>query len=185
MIKLIETELKDCYIVEPHVAEDHRGYFERFYSEKDFKELGVDVHFVEGNESFTKAKNTLRGLHFQTGEMSQTKLVRCTSGEIYDVVVDLRKNSPSYKKWIKVKLSSENKRELLIPRGFAHGFITLTDNVTFCYEVDNFYSKEHDAGFLWSDPEIGVDWGLEEGVEPILSDKDKTAPLFKDSRADF
>lgn len=184
-MKVIETELRDCYIIEPDVFGDNRGYFYQTYSEKDLKKAGIDVHFVQGNESFTANKNTIRGLHFQSGEMTQAKLVRCTSGAIYDVAVDLRKNSPTYKKWIKVELSSENKRQLFLPRGFAHGFVTLTDNVTFVYEVDNFYSKEHDAGFLWSDSEIGVDWGLEEGIEPILSDKDKNAPLLKDSRADF
>lgn len=184
-MKKIETELKDCYIIEPHVAEDHRGYFERFYSEKDFKEIGIDVHFVEGNESFTVAKNTLRGMHYQLGDTSQTKLVRCSSGKIYDVVVDLRKDSPTYKKWIRVELSSENKRLLLIPKGFAHGFLTISDNVTFCYEVDEFYSKEFEDNFLWNDSEIGIDWGLPEGVEPILSERDKNAPLFKDCKADF
>ena len=117
------------------------------------------------------------------GEMAQAKLVRCTSGAIYDVAVDLRKSSPTYKKWIKVELSSDNKKQLFLPRGFAHGFLTLTDNVTFVYEVDNFYSKEHDAGILWNDPDINIDWGIE--VEPILSDKDTNVPLFKDSKVDF
>ena len=125
------------------------------------------------------------GIHFQNAPMAQAKLVRVTRGAVLDVAVDLRKGSPTYKQWISVELSGENKRMLFIPRGFGHGFVTLTDDVEFCYKVDNLYSKECDRGIRFDDSEIGVDWGLEEGIEPILSDKDKNAPLLKDSRADF
>lgn len=182
--KIISTKLLDCYIIEPNVHGDNRGYFMESHSEKTLSEVGIDYRFVQGNESFTASKNTIRGLHFQTEPMTQGKLVRCTSGAIYDVVVDLRESSPTYKKWIKVELSSENKRQLLVPRGFAHGFITITDNVTFSYMVDNDYSYEHDAGFLWNDPEIGIDWGID-GIEPILSDKDAKQPTLQKSLAHF
>lgn len=181
-MKIIETELLDCYIFEPTVHGDHRGYFMETMSERAMAEAGLDYHFVQDNESFSAEKGTLRGLHFQTEPMTQAKLVRCTEGAIYDVVVDLREGSPTYKKWIKVELSKNNKRQLLVPRGFAHGFVTLTDNVTFVYNCDNFYSKEHDGGFKWNDPEIGVDWGVE---NPILSEKDDNAPVLALSKANF
>ncbi len=182
--KIIKTKLVDCYIIEPNVHGDHRGYFMESHSEKTLREAGLDYRFVQGNESFTAKKNTIRGLHFQTEPMTQAKLVRCTEGAIDDVVVDLRIGSPTYKEWIKVTLSKENKRQLLLPRGFAHGFITLTDDVTFNYMVDNDYSYKHDAGILWNDPEIGVDWGLDD-EQPILSDKDTKHPVLSKSMANF
>lgn len=182
---MIPTELVDCYIVEPKVHGDSRGSFMETYNESAYKEAGFNYHFVQGNESETKNKNTIRGLHFQTEPYTQAKLVRCTQGIVDDVVVDLRVGSPSYKKWIKVRLSKENKRQLLVPRGFAHGFITITDNVTFSYQVDNDYSYPNDAGILWNDSEIGVDWGIPEGVEPILSEKDTKHPVLSKSKADF
>lgn len=183
-MKKIETALKDCYIIEPDVFGDKRGYFMRVYRENELKAIGIDCHFVEGNESLTAEKHTIRGLHFLEGEYSQAKLVRCVTGAVDDVVVDLRKSSPTYKKYIKVELSSDNKRELFVPRGFAHGFITLTDDVRFVYQVDNAYDEEHDASILWCDPEIGIDWGLN-GLKPILSEKDKNAPMLKESKANF
>ena len=149
---------------------------------KKLKEAGIDVNFVQANESFTANKGTIRGLHFQTMPFAQAKLVRCSMGAIYDVAVDLRKDSETYKEWIKVELSDDNKRQLFLPRGFAHGFITLTDNVKFCYEVDNDYNYEADGGILWNDPEIGVDWGIK---DPILSEKDKNQPVLSKSKANF
>lgn len=128
---MIPTELVDCYIIEPKVHGDHRGYFMETHNEAALQEAGFNYKFVQGNESFTKEKYTIRGLHFQTEPYTQAKLVRCTQGIVDDVVVDLRVGSPSYKKWIKVELSKENKRQLLIPRGFAHGFITKTEDVIF------------------------------------------------------
>lgn len=181
----IPTELVDCYIIEPKVHGDHRGYFMETYNEAVFRRAGLDYRFVQGNESFTKEKNTIRGLHFQTAPYTQAKLVRCTQGEVDDVVVDLRVGSPSYKKWIKVRLSKENKKQLLVPRGFAHGFITRTDDVEFDYKVDNEYCSLCDTGILWNDPEIGIDWEIPEGVTPNLSDKDTKQPVLAKSKANF
>lgn len=182
---MIPTKLLDCYIVEPNVHGDNRGYFMEIYNETVFKEAGFHYHFVQGNESSTEHKNTIRGLHFQTEPYTQAKLVRCTQGIVDDVVVDLRIGSPSYKEWIKVELSKENKRQLLVPRGFAHGFITRTDDVIFSYQVDNDYSASNDAGILWNDPEIGVDWQIPKGIEPILSSKDQVHPVLSKSKANF
>lgn len=182
---LIPTELLDCYIVEPKVHGDSRGYFLETYNKTAFSKVGLNYNFVQGNESFTKNKNTIRGLHFQTEPYTQAKLVRCTQGIVDDVVVDLRIGSPSYKKWVMVTLSKENKRQLLVPRGFAHGFITRTDDVIFSYQVDNDYSYPNDAGVLWNDSEFGIDWQIEEGVEPTLSDKDQKQPVLTKSKADF
>ena len=182
---MIPTKLKDCYIVEPKVHGDNRGYFMESHSEIALQKAGFDYHFVQGNESLTSKKNTIRGLHFQTEPFTQAKLVRCTQGIVDDVVVDLRIGSPSYQEWIKVELSKENKKQLLVPRGFAHGFITRTDDVVFQYIVDNGYSYPNDAGILWNDPEIGVDWEIPEGVEPILSEKDKKHPVLSKSKANF
>lgn len=182
---LIPTELVDCFIVEPKIHGDNRGYFFETYSKTAYSKAGLNYNFVQGNESFTENKNTIRGLHFQTEPYTQAKLVRCTEGVVDDVVVDLRVGSPSYKKWIMVTLSKENKRQLLVPRGFAHGFITRTDDVVFSYQVDNDYSLDNDAGVLWNDPTFGIDWKLEEGVIPNLSKKDQLQPVLTKSKADF
>lgn len=181
-MNLIKTELEGVYILEPKVFGDNRGWFMESYSKKVFKEIGLDITFVQDNHSYSALKGTLRGLHFQNNPMAQTKLVRCTRGKILDVAVDLRKGSPTYKKWVAVELSDENKRQLLIPKGFAHGFITLTDNVEVQYKVDEYYSKEHDRSIRFDDPEIGVNWGID---TPILSEKDKSAPLLKNSDCNF
>lgn len=181
-MNIIKTELEGVLILEPKVFGDNRGWFMESFSDKVFKEQGLNINFVQDNHSYSAIKGTLRGLHFQNNPMAQTKLVRCTRGKILDVVVDIRKGSPTYKKWIAVELSQENKRQLLIPKGFAHGFVTLTDDVEVQYKVDEYYSKEHDRSIRFDDPEIGIDWGIE---NPILSDKDKNAPLLKDSDCDF
>lgn len=178
----IETALDGVSILEPQVFGDHRGYFMETYSEKTFEALGIDANFVQDNQSFTAQQGTLRGLHFQNNPMAQLKVVRVQSGAVLDVAVDLRRGSPSYLKWVAVELSEENKRMLLIPRGFAHGFLTLTDNVTFAYKVDNLYSKECDRSIRFDDPAIGVDWRI---AHPILSQKDLEAPLLKDSDCNF
>jgi dTDP-4-dehydrorhamnose 3,5-epimerase len=181
-LNVVKTELEGVYILEPKVFVDNRGWFMETFSYKIFKELGLEINFVQDNHSYTKLKGTLRGLHFQNNPMAQTKLVRCTRGKILDVVVDLRKGSPTYKRWISVELSEESKRLLLIPKGFAHGFLTLTDDVEVQYKVDQYYSKEHDRSIRFDDPEIGIKWGIE---NPILSDKDKNAPFLKDSDCNF
>ena len=178
----IDTELEGVCIIEPKVFGDYRGYFMETYSTKVFNELGIDTVFVQDNQSYTKEKGTLRGIHFQNGPMAQAKLVRVVRGAVLDVAVDLRKGSPTYKKWVSVELSAENKKMFYIPRGFGHGFVTLTDDVEFVYKVDNLYSKECDRGIRFNDQEIGVEWGID---NPILSEKDKTSPYLKDSDCNF
>lgn len=178
----IATALDGVYILEPKVFGDYRGYFMETYSEKVFHELGIDNVFVQDNQSFTKEKGTLRGIHFQNAPMAQAKLVRVVRGAVLDVAVDLRKGSPTYRKWVGVELSAENKRMLFIPRGFGHGFVTLTDDVEFVYKVDNLYSKECDRGIHFDDPSIGVEWGL---ADPILSEKDMKSPLLDESDCNF
>lgn len=185
-MNLIKTEIPGVLIIEPDVHGDHRGYFMETYSKQKYEEIGIDVEFVQDNMSFSAQKGTLRGLHWQNAPMAQSKLVSCTKGTVIDVAVDIRKGSPTYKKWVSVELSAENKRQFFIPQGFAHGFLTLTDDVEFRYKVDNFYSKEYDRGIRYDDPAINVDWGaLLNGIEPVLSDKDKNGPLLEDSDANF
>ena len=181
-MNIIRTEIVDVLIIEPKVFGDHRGWFTETYSKAKFQELGIDVDLVQDNHSMSAQKGTLRGLHFQIDPKSQTKLVRCIKGKILDVAVDLRKGSSTYKQWVGVELSENNKKQLLIPKGFAHGFLTLTDDVEVLYKVDEYYAPECDRSIRFDDPEIGVNWGIE---DPILSEKDLKAPLLKDSDVDF
>ena len=177
-----KTELDGVLIIEPQVLGDSRGWFCETYSKSKLSEFGLDIDFLQDNHSFSANKGTLRGLHFQNNPKAQTKLVRCSKGSILDVAVDIRKGSPTFLKWIAIELSAENKKQLLVPKGFAHGFLTLTDDVEVQYKVDEYYSFEHDRSIKFDDPAIGVDWKIE---NPILSDKDKNAPLVKDSDANF
>lgn len=172
----IDTDIKDVYIIEPKVFGDSRGYFEETYQYENFKEAGLDMVFVQDNESKSK-KGVLRGLHFQT-QYSQGKLVRVLQGEVFDVAVDLRKNSETYGNWTGVKLSSENKRMLYIPENFAHGFLVLSDEVTFAYKCTNLYHPEFDSGIIWNDEEINIQWPLEGIEEILLSDKDRKQQTF-------
>ena len=149
-MKRIDTKLEGVCIIEPVVHGDHRGYFMETYSTKAFADIGIDTVFVQDNQSFSSQKGILRGIHFQNAPMAQAKLVRVTKGAVLDVAVDLRKGSPTYKQWVSVELSADNKRMLYIPRGFGHGFVTLTENVEFCYKVDNLYSKECDRGIRYN-----------------------------------
>lgn len=181
-MKIIPTELPGVYIIEPKVFEDERGWFMETYSYKIFQELGISVVFVQDNHSYSGKKYTLRGIHFQNNPMAQSKLVRCTRGRILDVAIDLRKGSPTYKKWIAVELSDENKRMIFIPKGFGHALLTLVNDVEVQYKVDEYYSKEYDRTIRWDDPEIAIDWPVK---EPILSEKDKNAPFLKDSDCNF
>lgn len=179
-MKITPTKIPEVKIIEPDVFGDHRGYFMETWSEQKYKEL----NFVpkQDNESFTAKKGTLRGLHFQQNPFSQTKIVRVVKGAVLDVAVDLRRGSPTYLQWVSAELSEENKRQFYIPQGFAHGFLTLTDDVVFCYKVDNLYSKECDRSIRFDDPDIGVDWGI---ADPILSQKDLEAPNLKNSDCNF
>lgn len=181
-MNVIKTDVLDVYILEPRVFGDHRGWFMESWSQKTMEEAGLYYTFVQDNQSFSAQKGTLRGLHFQNGDASQAKLVRCAKGAVLDVAVDLRKGSPTYKKWVAVELSAENKRQLLIPRGFAHGFVTLTDDVEFLYKADNFYNQPTERSIVWNDPELAIDWGVE---NPILAEKDANAPQLKDSDVNF
>ena len=174
----IETKIKDLYIIEPRVFGDDRGYFMESYNRNDFVEAGLDMTFVQDNESKSK-KGVLRGLHFQT-KHTQGKLVRVTQGEVYDVAVDLRKGSPKYGKWEGVVLSAENKRQFYIPEGFAHGFLVLSDEAVFNYKCTDFYAPEYDGGLLWNDPDIGIEWPLKGIEEILLSEKDKKQPTLKE-----
>ena len=185
-MKVTETKIAGVVIIEPDCFGDNRGWFMETYSTEKYAQIGINNIFVQDNHSMSAKKGTLRGLHFQKNPMAQAKLVRCTKGAVLDVAVDIRKGSPTYCQWVSVELSAENKRQFFIPRGFAHGFLTLTDDVEFEYKIDNLYSKECDRGIRYDDPEIGVDWeSLLNGLEPILSEKDINSPLLKDSDVNF
>ncbi|WP_313127206.1 dTDP-4-dehydrorhamnose 3,5-epimerase [Proteiniclasticum ruminis] len=179
---ITKTDISEVLIIDPSCYGDHRGWFMETYNHKLFVEAGITCNFVQDNHSYSAQKGTLRGLHFQNNPMAQSKLVRCTKGVILDVAVDIRVNSPTYKKWVSVELSADNKRQLFIPRGFAHGFITLTDDVEVQYKVDNLYSKEHDRGIIYNDSDINVDWG---SVNPILSEKDSNSPNLSECDYNF
>lgn len=181
-MKFTKTKLEGVVIIEPDVFGDNRGFFMESWNKKKMLEAGLDYDFVQDNHSKSTVKGTLRGIHFQKGDIAQAKLVRCVKGSVLDVAVDLRRNSPTFKQWVGVELSEENKKQLLIPRGFGHGFVTLTDDVEFLYKADNYYAPEADAGVRWNDPEIGVEWGIE---NPVLSEKDKKNPFLKDCKELF
>jgi len=174
-MKIAETKLEGVYIIEPQVFGDARGWFMETYNRK--KTPQIDCDFVQDNQSFSAQKGTLRGIHFQTNPMAQAKLLRCTRGAVMDVAVDLRPDSNTFKQWVSIELSAVNKKQIFIPRGFGHAFITIEDNTEIVYKTDNYYSPEHDKSVLWSDPEIGINWGTD---DPIVSDKDKAAPLLKE-----
>ena len=175
-------KLKDLWILEPRVFWDVRGFFMETWSKRDFEAQGLFYDFVQDNHSASTLRGTLRGVHFQRGDKAQAKLLRCIRGAVLDVAVDLRPSSPTYKQWEAVELSAENRRQLLIPRGFGHGFVTLTDGAEILYRADNPYAPEADAGILWNDPELAIDWGVE---DPILSEKDKRNPLLRDAVTGF
>lgn len=158
-------------IITPAVHKDSRGYFMETYNERDMKEAGIDITFVQDNQS-ASVKGVLRGLHKQKN-FPQTKLVRVINGCVFDVAVDLREGSATYGKWYGVELSAENKKQFLIPKGFAHGFLTLSDYAEFCYKCDDFFHPDDELGVAWNDPDIGVDWNIPEGMKLILSEKDK------------
>lgn len=175
MLEIENTPLKDCFILKPSVFRDHRGTFMESFSQRRFEEVtGLHLNFVQDNQS-TSSKGVLRGLHFQKGKFAQAKLVRAVVGEILDVVVDLRPDSPTYLKSFKLLLSSENRYQLFVPAGFAHGFLTLSETSVFAYKCDQYYNKESDAGVIWNDPTLNIDWEMPEG-ELILSEKDKELP---------
>jgi dTDP-4-dehydrorhamnose 3,5-epimerase len=182
-MKFVETKISDVIIIEPTVFGDERGYFLEAYNKKKFEEVVGITSFVQDNES-KSSKGVLRGLHFQKPPFEQAKLVRCIEGEVLDVAVDIRKNSKTYGKHVAVLLSGENKRQLFVPRGFAHGFLVLSDSATFAYKVDNIYAPEFDAGIRWNDKELNIQWGLEES-EVLVSAKDAELPFFSEFESSF
>lgn len=182
-MNIIKTKLAGVFIIEPSVFGDHRGWFTESYNKEIFEKAGLNLEFVQDNHSFSAKKGTLRGLHYQLTPKAQTKLVRCTKGSIYDVAVDIRKDSATYGQWFGIELTAENKKQLLVPKGFAHAFMTLTDDVEVQYKVDELYSPENDRGIIWNDPDIGIDWPMD--VTPVLSTKDEKAPLLKDAENNF
>lgn len=178
--KFIKTDIDGVIIVEPTVFGDDRGYFMETYNHNDFRDGGIDVDFVQDNQSKSR-KGVLRGLHFQK-EHSQSKLVRVISGAVFDVAVDLRPESKTYGKWVGVKLTAENKRQFFIPKNFAHGFLVLSDEAEFVYKCDEFYHPEDEGGLAWDDPDVGVKWPIEDGMTVLLSEKDKKNPTLREQR---
>lgn len=176
-----ETKIKDVYIIDVKTYGDNRGYFMETYKESDFKAAGLNYNFVQDNQSSSR-KGVLRGLHFQKTH-PQAKLVRVIKGEVFDVAVDLRKNSPTYGQWVGVVLSEENKRQFMIPRGFAHGFVVVSDYAEFAYKCDELYHPEDEGGIMWNDHAIGIEWP--EVGEIILSEKDKIHPSLAESKIEF
>lgn len=177
-MKVIETTLSDCLILEPSLFNDKRGYFFESFNSKQFNELtGFNVNFVQDNESFS-TKGVLRGLHFQKGEYAQAKLVRVVTGKVLDVAVDLRKNSTTFGKWFSIELSGENKRQLFVPRGFAHGFVVLSEFAIFNYKCDNFYNKVSESGIIFNDSALNIDWQLNTN-EILVSEKDLELPYLE------
>ena len=174
-MNVIETTLAGVLILEPKVFGDARGWFMESWSKKKMEDAGIFVDFGQDNHSFSAEKGTLRGLHYQLNPMAQAKLLRVSRGTIFDVAVDIRRGSPTYAKWVGIELSAENHRQLFIPRGFAHGFITLTNDVEVLYKADNLYAPEYDGNIRWDDPEIGIKWPI---APVVLSEKDAAAPAL-------
>lgn len=182
-LKVTTTNLQDVKIIEPAIFGDNRGFFTETYSERDFKEAGINIDFVQDNHSLSAQAGVLRGLHFQRGKAAQTKLIRVVSGAVLDVIVDVRKGSPTYKKWEGYIISESNHRQLLVPKGFAHGFVTLTNNVNFLYKCDNYYDAEADGGISFKTPELNIDWPIDFDTA-ITSEKDAAQPTFTEFEKD-
>ena len=179
-MKIKPTPLKDCYIIEPTIFEDERGYFYEKFNEKKFEELtGMNGHFVQDNIS-KSSYGVLRGVHLQKGEHAQAKLVSCLEGKVWDIVVDLRRDSETFGKWCGVELTAENKLQLYVPRGFGQGFSVLSETAIFAYKCDNFYNKDAEGSVIYNDPDLNIDWKLP-ADSIILSEKDKTLPTFAES----
>ena len=182
-MKFITTKISDVIIIEPTVFGDNRGYFLESYNKKKFEEVVGKTSFIQDNES-KSSKGVLRGLHFQKPPFEQAKLVRCIEGEVLDVAVDIRKNSKTYGHHVAVLLSGQNKRQLFVPRGFAHGFLVLSDSATFAYKLDNTYAPNYDAGIRWNDKELNIQWGIEDS-EVLVSANDAELPFFSKFESPF
>ncbi|WP_091013152.1 MULTISPECIES: dTDP-4-dehydrorhamnose 3,5-epimerase [Paenibacillus] len=181
-MKVTSSKLHDAVLLEPIVHGDNRGFFMESYNEQVMLQKGLNYQFIQDNQSLSAQPGVLRGLHYQLDPRDQTKLIRVIAGAIYDVILDIRKESPTYGHWEAFILSEYNYRQLLVPKGFAHGFCTLVPNTQVLYKVDEYYSPEHDRGILWNDPSLGIDWPTS---NPILSEKDTKQPLFKDAEMNF
>lgn len=180
-MNIIHTKLEGCFIIEPKIIRDERGYFMESYNEKLLQEVvGSKIQFVQDNQSFS-SKGVLRGLHYQTGEHAQAKLVRVIQGEVLDVVVDIRPESPTYGQHVSVMLSGDNQRQFFVPRGFAHGFVVTSDDTIFFYKCDNFYNRESEGGIYFDDPTLGIDWQIP-ASELIISEKDQKLPTLAEAR---
>lgn len=185
-MKVIKTKIPEVLIIETDVFGDHRGYFTETYNKKRYEEVGITTEFIQDNMSFSTVPGTIRGLHYQRAPYAQAKLVSCSRGKVIDVAVDIRKGSPTYGQYVTCELTEENHRQFYIPRGFAHGFLTLSDNVEFRYKCDNLYNKESEGGIRYNDETINIDWGvLLEGIKPVLSEKDEKAPALDECNANF
>ncbi|GEL90612.1 dTDP-4-dehydrorhamnose 3,5-epimerase [Pediococcus parvulus] len=178
-LKVITTKLQDVKIIEPAVFGDKRGFFTETYSDRDFKEAGIGFDFIQDNQSLSAEAGVLRGLHFQRGKAAQTKLIRVVTGAVLDVIVDVRAGSPTYGEWEGYIISESNHRQLLVPRGFAHGFVTLTDNVNFLYKCDNYYNAEADGGITFMDKDLNINWPIDYD-QAMTSDKDAKQQTFKE-----
>ena len=177
-MKITETKLKGCFVIEPKVYDDERGFFLELFKKRDLeKALGFKIDFVQENKSISK-KNVLRGLHFQTGEAAQAKLVTVQKGQVLDVIVDLRQNSDTYGEHIKIKLSDSNLKSIFIPKGMAHGYLALSNDTIFTYKCDNYYNPNKEAGIIYNDKDLNIDWEYPE-IDFIISDKDKDLPSLK------
>jgi len=181
-MNIIKTKFEDAVLIEPKVFGDHRGFFTESYNKEMFKQNGIDIEFIQDNHSLSQQSGTLRGMHYQLKDKAQTKLVRVTRGAIYDVILDIRKSSPTYGEWQGFILSADNKRQLLVPKGFAHGFCTIVENTEVQYKVDELYSPEHDRGIAWNDPTLNIDWPFN---NPVLSDKDIKNPNLAETDNNF
>ncbi len=181
-MEIINTPLKDLFVIKPKIFIDNRGYFFESYSQIKMPNTFQAIYFIQDNQSLSIHKGTLRGIHFQNNPKAQTKLVRCIQGSIWDVAIDLRVGSPTYLKWFGVELTDHNYLQLLVPKGFGHAFITLVTNTVVAYKVDEYYSKDHDRSIRFDDKHLNVDW---KGLTPILSEKDSNAPFIKDSDVNF
>lgn len=181
-MKITDTKLKGVKQIEPVVHQDHRGFFMESYNVRFLQECGINDNFIQDNHSMSREAGVIRGLHYQLSPKGQTKLIRVVCGAIYDVVVDIRLGSPTYGQWQSFILSAANYQQLLVPKGFAHGFCTLVPHTEVIYKVDTYYSQEHDRGIAWNDPDLNIDWPVN---KPVLSDKDSKHPLLASAENNF
>lgn len=181
-MEIKKLSIPGVFLITPDVFSDYRGYYMESYSKRTMAKFGINTEFVQDNHLLSLKKYTIRGIHFQNAPKAQAKLLRCTKGRILDIAVDLRKSSPTYKKYVSVELDNEKKQQIFIPKGFGHVCMSLVDDTEVQYKVDDLYYPEYDRAIAWNDPDIAIDWGE---IEPIVSEKDKTAPFLKDSDVNF